>query len=112
MIPTWISSLTATPSAINLAFSSSNNALAPRKSFNVAIIGNMIRNLPYTEARNNARNCVRNISGSFNEIRIARYPKNGFISCGNGKYGNSLSPPISIVRTTTGFPFMPSKTAL
>ena len=83
-----------------------------RKSFNVAIIGNMIRNLPYTDARNNARNCVRNISGSFNEIRIARYPKNGFISCGNGKYGNSLSPPISIVRTTTGFPFMPSKTAL
>ena len=61
-----------------------------------------------------ARSCVRNIASPLleSEIRKARQPKNGFISSGKSKYGNVLSPPMSIVRTTTGLPFMPSSTAL
>ena len=53
-----------------------------------------------------------NKSFSSKHKRIALNPKNGFISFGKSKYGSSLSPPISRVRTTTGLSPIPSKTAL
>ena len=74
MIPTWIASETATPSATNLAFSSSNIFLAALNSLRVATIGNIIRKVPYTLARNKARNCVLNIASPSSDklIRNAR----------------------------------------
>ena len=49
-------SLTATPSATNSALTSSKIAFASQNSLTVAIIGNMMQSLPYTDARHNARN--------------------------------------------------------
>lgn len=50
-------------------------ASARRNSPTDVIIGNMIRRLPNTLARSNARSCVRNTSCMESETRMARHPE-------------------------------------
>ena len=85
MIPHWIESEVAIPSACNSALHSSTNSFAAWNSSNPEIIGNITANLPYTEALSKALIWTLNMSFLSKHNLIALYPKNGFISSGNGK---------------------------
>ncbi len=57
--------------------------------------GIMRCSLAVTAARSTARICVRNISGSSRQTRIARQPRNGFASAWPRNGAGNLSPPRS-----------------
>ena len=57
-------------------------------------------------------NWVVNNALSFRHKRIPRQPRKGFISGSRLSAGRFLSPPISKVRMTTGFPSILTRTSL
>ena len=85
IIPHWILSEYSFPSVLSSALHSSTTSLAWRNSCIPEIIGNITQSLPNTDALSNALNCTLNISFLSKQSLIALYPKNGFISWGNGK---------------------------
>ena len=89
-------------SARSSALHFSTSALAWFSSSRPEIIGYIIFTLPSALARRMARNWVRNSSGCARQKRIARQPRNGFISCASCRCEANLSPPKSSVRMMTG----------
>ena len=100
--PISTSSANATPSSRSCSRHSSSNTFAASSSSTPEIIGYMIFRLPKTLARRMARSCVRNRSFSWRHSRMARHPRNGFISSATFTCESSLSPPRSSVRMITG----------
>ena len=86
----------------NSSLYSSTKALAWFNSSRPEIIGYIIFTLPSALARRIARSCSRKMSRSCRQNRIARHPRNGFISVGIWRCAKNLSPPKSSVRMTTG----------
>ena len=82
-ISSWSSN--GTLSLRNSSLNWPRNALACINSSRPEIMGYMIFTLPSALARKMARSCARKNSSCCRQKRIARQPRNGFISCRHGK---------------------------
>jgi len=104
IMPNCTFSATGFWSPCRFSFSRSSNAFISSISSCSAIIGTIMRKSTPTPACSKARTCVRIRSSRPCSIRTPRHPKKGLSSFGKSRYGISLSPPISSVRTTIGCP--------